>query len=74
MWHLLPWYGCYVNDYVITKLKSINRQERVLWVTNAMLPHGIVNARCGDTGSSQLISVSTAAVAVAAQLRSMGVK
>ena len=30
-------------------------------------PHGIAYARCSETGSSQLISVSSAAVAVAAQ-------
>lgn len=37
-------------------------------------PHRIVHARCGKTGSSRLISVSSAAVAAAAELRSMGVK
>ena len=31
-------------------------------------PHRIVHARCGETGSSQLISVSSAAVAAAAEL------
>ncbi len=37
-------------------------------------PHGIAYARCSETGSSQLISVSSAAVAAAAELRSMGLK
>ena len=40
MWHLRPRYGCYANDYVVSKRKSINNHERVLWVTKAM-PHHI---------------------------------